>query len=106
MDKNKQPAAELQNVAASWLRLQAAANTTTISHDWEERARLEAEPYVDGRSRRATGRNKQLNVKVKREFDTELRALATARKICLGELLEIILAEWKASEAKREPHDA
>jgi hypothetical protein len=106
MAKNKQPAAVLENVAASWLRLQAAANTTAISHDWEERARLEAEPYIDGRSRRATGRNKQLNVKVRREFDSELRALAKARKVGLGEMLEIILAGWKASGAKREPHDA
>jgi hypothetical protein len=106
MAKNKHPAAEVENVAASWLRLQAAAGTTAISHDWEERARLEAEPYVDGRSRRATGRNKQLNVKVKREFDRELRTLAKARKVGLGEMLEIILAEWKANGAKQEPHNA
>lgn len=99
--KTTQAPAELQAVASAWQRVKAAAGTTAISHDWDERARLEAEPYLDGRSRRATGRNKQLNVKVKAEFDAEVRALAKARKIGLGELLEIVLAEWKeASHAK------
>jgi hypothetical protein len=51
----------------------------------------------DGRSKRATGRSKQLNLKVMPEVDAEFRALAKAEGKGFGEMFETIFAEWKAA---------
>jgi|GEM_PF-7014580 len=98
------PPADLEAVTAAWARVQAAAGTSKVegTESWEERARLEAEPYMDGRKLRATGRTKQLNIKVKPGFDAELRKLAKAQGVGLAEMLERILAEWKALGSKDE----
>lgn len=69
------------------------------------RDRLEKRPVLptDGRRKRATGRTLQLNVKVKPSFRAELQALANERDVGLAEMMERILAEWKALGGKGEP---
>jgi hypothetical protein len=54
----------------------------------------------DGRRRRATGRDLQFNIKVKPEWREEVRRLSEERDIGMAELLENILAEWKALKSK------
>jgi hypothetical protein len=44
--------------------------------------------YVDGRSRRRTGRIEQINVKVSSQFNAELRELADRENILIVEALE------------------
>ena len=53
----------------------------------------------DGRSKRRTGRDQQFNLKVTPTFKAEVLALAKARDMGAAELLETILAEWKAANA-------
>jgi hypothetical protein len=50
-----------------------------------------------GRSKRRTGRDQQFNLKVTPAFKAEVLALAKARDVGAAELLETILAEWKAA---------
>ena len=50
--------------------------------------------------RRRTGRNTQMNLKVKEFVQTEIRALAKKRGITMGAMIEIILTEWKAKGGK------
>jgi len=93
----------LEAVASSWARMVAAAGATprkTAGGTPASRAKGEDTKPIsiaDSRRRKGGGRVRQLNVKVTREFDTELRTLAKARKAGLAEMLETILAEWKAA---------
>jgi hypothetical protein len=48
----------------------------------------EAGRYIDGRSRRRTGRIEQINVKVSSQFNGELRGLADRENILIVEALE------------------
>jgi hypothetical protein len=53
----------------------------------------------DGRARRRTGRDQQFNLKTTAAFKAEILSLAKARGVGAAELLETILAEWKARNA-------
>jgi hypothetical protein len=55
----------------------------------------------DGRSKRATGRDQQLNLKVTVEFKRDLAEIAKANKKPMNVMLEMMLAEWKARHAGR-----
>jgi hypothetical protein len=44
--------------------------------------------YIDGRSRRRTGRIEQINVKVSAQFNTDLRGLADREDLLIVEVLE------------------
>jgi hypothetical protein len=44
--------------------------------------------YIDGRSRRRTGRIEQINVKVSAQFNTDLRSLADREGFLIVEVLE------------------
>jgi hypothetical protein len=44
--------------------------------------------YVDGRSRRRTGRIEQINVKVSAQFNSDLRGLADRENLLIVEVLE------------------
>ena len=44
--------------------------------------------YIDGRSRRRTGRIEQINVKVSAQFNTDLRGLADREGLLIVEVLE------------------
>ena len=50
--------------------------------------------YVDGRSRRRTGRIEQINVKVSSQFNAELRELADRENILIVEALERALTAY------------
>lgn len=92
-----------EEVAAAWGRVMAAAGTRkTKGATVKSRAEAEKPPVLptDGRRLRSTGRTQQLNMKVKPAFRSELEALADQRGIGLAEMLERILAEWKALGGK------
>lgn len=55
---------------------------------------------TDGRRLRATGRTAQFNIKVKPDWAAEIAAMAGERDIGKAELLERIVAEWKALGGK------
>jgi hypothetical protein len=87
------------NVAPAWGEFRAkiakakpktAADRTTLESHAAPR---------DGRSKRRTGRDQQFNLKVTPAFKAEVLALAKKRDVGAAELLEIILAEWKAANA-------
>ena len=63
-----------------------------------ERKEMEKPPVAltDGRRARRTGRDVQMNVKMKPEFREDLFALAEARGIGVAELIERIVCEWKS----------
>jgi hypothetical protein len=97
------PASEAY-VAICWGRMMAAANGvakrkapggTVASRIAGERPPVRPE---DQRRARATGRDKQLNLKVSAEFRDELRTLARTNSVGMNEMLERILAEWKAAQ--------
>ena len=62
--------------------------------------------YVDGRSRRRTGRIEQINVKVSSQFNAELRELADRENILIVEALERALNAYLrlAAVAKASGH--
>jgi hypothetical protein len=70
--------------------------TAESRHQYEQQGKGKLH---DGRSKRRTGRNVQLNLKVRADFKAELLALAAARGVGMAELLETVLAEWKADHA-------
>lgn len=85
-------------IAEWWSRIETMAGSRkTRGVTVAERRAAERQPLPpeDGRRQRRTGRDMQLNMKVKPEFRAELEALARAREIGLAEMLERILAEWK-----------
>lgn len=92
------------DVVAAWGRMMAAAGgrktkgATVASRDAGEKPPVLP---TDGRRLRATGRTMQLNIKVKPAFRDELVALAARNKVGIAEMLERIVAEWKA---KGRPH--
>jgi hypothetical protein len=90
------------DVAIAWSRMmQAAGPSATPGFTPRTRLDLEKPPVSssDRRRRRFTGRTRQLNTKVTPEFDAELRALAKHNAIGIAEMLERILAGWKAANA-------
>ncbi len=50
--------------------------------------------------RRRTGRTTQMNLKVKDAVHKEIKALAEAKGMVMGELLEIVFTEWKQKGGK------
>jgi hypothetical protein len=96
---------------SAWGKLNAIANgkpRKAAGGTAESRDNLEKRPALatDGRRKRTTGRVLQLNTKVKPAFRAELQAMADARDIGLAEMLERILAEWKALGGKGAPTNA
>jgi hypothetical protein len=95
--------AEEHDIMKAWGRIVAAAGSRkTKGVSAAQRKAAEKAPVAptDGRRRRATGRTKQLNVKVKPAFHQELTALAEARGTGIAELLEQMLADWKAAKRR------
>lgn len=91
------------DIAAAWSRVLAAAGTRkTKGATVRSRAEAEKPPVLptDGRRLRATGRTKQMNMKVKPSYYDELAELASKRGVGLAEMSERILAEWKALGGK------
>ena len=91
------------DIAAAWGRVMAAAGSRkTKGATIRSRAEAEKPPILptDGRRQRATGRTKQMNMKVKPTYYAELVELADKRGIGLAEMSERILAEWKALGGK------
>ncbi len=52
-------------------------------------------PKTDGRRLRRTGRETQMNLKVREPVRNEFRAIAKAEGMSMGELLEQMLEAWK-----------
>ena len=57
---------------------------------------------TDGRRLRRTGRSTQMNLKVKPHVRDKFLAIAKARGMSMGELLEVVLAEWQAPGGEEE----
>lgn len=67
----------------------------TISRKVAGRKRLKP---GDGRSKRATGRTAQLNIKVRPEWKAELSTAAAARGLLMVELIEQMFSDWRARQ--------
>ena len=93
------------DVKAGWEKIKAAADANirkTKGQTVAEKRETEkpAVGKADGRRLRRTGRNTQMNLKVRKEVREEFLALAARRKISMGELLEQLLAERNATGGK------
>jgi hypothetical protein len=89
------------DVRSAWGRLtgkpRKTKGVTAASRDALEKPPL---PASDPRRQRSTGRTAQTNIKLKPDFREELFSLAAERNIGLAELMEQIVAEWKAERGK------
>jgi hypothetical protein len=92
--------AEDEDVTAKWLAVRDKFAGPKKKKTAGERATFEGHAAPrDGRAKRRTGRDQQFNLKVTPAFKAEVHALAKARGVGAAELLETILAEWKAANA-------
>jgi hypothetical protein len=95
-------------VARAMLRWDGKGSIKTAEERHEAEKRIEARrkqekpvpQKTDGRRLRATGRTEQFNIKTKPAWAAEVAQLASERGIGKAELLERILAEWKALGGK------
>ena len=80
------------NVMDAWGRLTGKKPRKTKGVTAASRSELEKPPLpaTDPRRKRATGRTKQTNIKMKPDFHDELFRLAAERNIGVAELLEQI----------------
>ena len=88
------------DVEAGWEKIKAAAEANSHKTKGQPVSDKAAVGKADGRRLRRTGRNTQMNLKVRKEVREEFLALAARRKVSMGKLLEQLLAERNATGGK------